>query len=128
MRDILPEIRAQGADLVIIGNGSRFFAQSFREELGLDVPILIDEDRRSYTSAGFRRGGSGMLSPRLFVNATRALLAGHRQTGIQGDALQLGGVLILSRENEVLYRFASRTAGDHPPTLDIVSALAGSRR
>lgn len=123
MRDALPEIRARGADLVIIGNGSRHFAKAFREDLELDIPILIDEKLVSYQAADFRRGGAELLSPRLFTNAARALLGGYRQRGVQGDAWQLGGILIVTREAGVVYRFASATAGDHPSIDEILRHL-----
>ena len=42
MRDYVPEIRRQGAELVIVGNGSRYFASTFREELGLDCQVVGD--------------------------------------------------------------------------------------
>jgi peroxiredoxin len=65
LRDQLPEIRARGAELVVIGNGAQHFAAAFREDMGLDCPLLVDPELRAYRAAGLRRGRVELLSPRL---------------------------------------------------------------
>ncbi|MGH9846563.1 MAG: peroxiredoxin-like family protein, partial [Blastocatellia bacterium] len=90
----LPEIREQGADLVVVGNGNAGFAAAFREDLGLppELVLLVDPELRAYRAAGLRRGRVEVLSPRLPLNALRAFRAGFRQTGVEGDPFQLGGI------------------------------------
>lgn len=130
MRDRLPEIRSRGASLVLIGNGTPDFARAFREDLSLDedVVLLVDPALRSYRAAGMRRGYGEVLSPRLAGNAWRALQAGYRQTAVQGDPFQLGGVLVVQAGGRVVYRFVSRVAGDHAPLEEILTALAPDAR
>lgn len=123
MRDVLPEIRSAGAELVIIGNGSRYFASSFREELRLDCPLLVDPELHAYRAAGLRRGRVEILSPRVPLNAVRAFLGGARQHGVHGDPWQLGGVFVIRPGGELVYRYVSREAGDHPPSDDVLAAL-----
>jgi NAD(P)-dependent dehydrogenase (short-subunit alcohol dehydrogenase family) len=123
LRDRVDEIRARGAELVIVGNGSESFARAFREDFDLDGPLLVDPELRAYRAAGLRRGRVELLSPRLAGNALRALRSGARQTGVQGDAWQLGGVFVIRPGGELAFRYASREAGDHPPVEDILSAL-----
>ncbi|MBM4383575.1 MAG: SDR family NAD(P)-dependent oxidoreductase [Deltaproteobacteria bacterium] len=126
MRDKLPEIRAAGGDLAIIGNGTAEFARAFREDIGLpdDVVLLVDPGLRSYRAAGMRRGRSELLSPRLATNALRALRGGYRQGAVQGDPFQLGGVLVVRQDGSLTLRHVSREAGDHAATEDILAALA----
>ncbi len=119
----MDEIRARGAELVIVGNGAANFAAAFREDFDLDGPLLIDPELRAYRAAGLRRGRVELLSPRLPVNAIRALAGGQRQTGVEGDAWQLGGVFVIRPDGALTYRYASREAGDHPPVDDILEAL-----
>ena len=69
MRGRISEIRARGAELVIVGNGSQYFAQTFREDQDLDCPLLIDPELRAYRAAGLRRGRVELLSPRVPLNA-----------------------------------------------------------
>ena len=69
MRDHIDTIRGLGAELVIVGNGRPEFARGFRDDLELDVPILVDPDLVSYRAAGLRRGRTELLAPRLWSNA-----------------------------------------------------------
>ncbi len=127
MRDRLLEIRAAGADLAVIGNGNATFASAFREDLGLqDLMLLVDPPLRSYRAAGLRRGRSEVLSPRLPTNALRALRQGFRQSAVQGDAFQLGGVFVIRPTGELTYSHRSREAGDHAPIEDVLAALRPS--
>ncbi|MCG8588223.1 MAG: SDR family NAD(P)-dependent oxidoreductase [Proteobacteria bacterium] len=123
MRGRIDVIRARGAELVIVGNGATNFAAAFREDFELDGPLLVDPELVAYRAAGLRRGRVELLSPRLPWNALRALRAGSRQTGIQGDPWQLGGVFVLRPEGEATYAYRSREAGDHPPVDEILAAL-----
>lgn len=123
MRDRLDDIRELGAELVLIGNGAQSFAQAFREDLGLDCPVLIDPDLVSYRAAGMRRGRVELLSPRMPLNAVRALRKGFRQTSVQGDPWQLGGVFVIKPGGKLTYRFISSEAGDHAPIDDIFGGL-----
>jgi len=123
LRDRLPEIRERGAELVVVGNGTPYFALGFRDDLKLDCPLLVDPELRSYRAAGLRRGRVEILSPRLPLHAARALWKGHRQTSVQGDPWQLGGVFVIGKGGALLFQHRSREAGDHPPLEAVLSAL-----
>lgn len=123
MCDHLNEIHDKGAELVVVGNGNRTFASQFREDMKLEGPLLIDPSLRAYRTAGLRRGRVELLSPRMPLNAVRALGSGSRQTGVQGDPWQLGGTFVIQAGGELSYRHASREAGDHPPMQEILEAL-----
>ena len=91
---------------------------------GATRAVLVDVDTSlaAYKAAEFK---AGMGSPlRLVRNGIRAFRKGFRQVKTQGDAFQLGGVLVVDRGGNVLFYFASREAGDHPPIADIHAALA----
>ncbi len=126
MRDRFDEIRAAGATLTIIGNGSAAFAQAFRETLALppEVPLLVDPTLRSYHAAGLRRGRRELLSPRLATNALRSWRRGFRQAAVQGDPFQLGGVLVVRPGGVVVFRHVEQVAGDHAPLDALIAALA----
>jgi NAD(P)-dependent dehydrogenase (short-subunit alcohol dehydrogenase family) len=123
LRDQIDEIRARGAELVIVGNGAPNFALAFREDFELDCPLLVDPELRAYRAAGLRRGRVELLSPRLPLNALRALRSGSRQTSVQGDPWQLGGVFVIRPGGDLTYSYVSGEAGDHPPVADILAAL-----
>lgn len=119
----LPEIRSRGAELVVIGNGDERYARAFREDLALDVPILIDHDLAAYRAAGLRRDIGATLSMQVVKNAWRALKSGYRQREVQGDPWQQGGVLVIAPGDRLLFSHVSRVAGDHPKPGAVLAAV-----
>lgn len=115
--------RAQDIDVVIVGNGNRDFAQAFREEFEIEGLLLIDPDLHAYRAAGLRRGRREMTSPQLIGNTIRALRSGARQTAVQGDAWQLGGVFVFAPGGELRFQHRSAVAGDHADPSEIEAAL-----
>ena len=116
-------IHGAGAELVIVGNGNRHFAGGFVKELGLTTPVYVDTKRDAYKALGFKRSLSAILAPAALGNAARALRNGFRQGKTQGDAVQLGGVIVVRPGGEVLFRYASDAPGDHPPVDRVLAAL-----
>jgi hypothetical protein len=118
------EIRERGAEVAIVGNGASPFARAFREDLGLDVPLYTDPSLETYRALAFNRGlARTALSPRIWAHAARALAGGFLQGRTQGDALQIGGVVVVRPGGMLAYRYASAEAGDHPPIANILAAL-----
>jgi AhpC/TSA antioxidant enzyme len=120
----LPAIRALGAELVLIGNGNRRFAEAFKHDLGITAPLYVDTKRLAYRALEMKRGVLRTLgSLETWKSLGRALKGGFRQKGVQGDAWQLGGVLVVLPGGSVAYRYLSESAGDHPAVADILRAL-----
>jgi hypothetical protein len=116
---------ARGAEVFVIGNGAPHLARAFREDLGLEVPLYTDPTLATYRALRFRRGvGATLLSARTWAHALRATRGGFLQGRTQGDAWQLGGVVVVRPDGTIAYRHASAEAGDHPP-LDALLAAAG---
>lgn len=146
MRREIDSIHALGAELVVVGNGTEHFAEAFREDLGLETPLYVDSTRASYQALGMKRGIARTLSWRTWAKLLRALRNGVRQEragvivrwwlrsmpalvpGTQGDAWQLGGIVVVLPGGRVPYSYLSTTAGDHPPVSEVLAALAASTR
>ena len=126
MRGAEEDIKAAGAQLVVIGNGTPGFAQGFRDELGFTGLLLTDPSLRAYQLAGMERGLKS-VNPRALLEAVRAFGKGFRQTSTRGDAWQLGGVIVVRPPGELVYRYASQHAGDHPDNASILGALRTPR-
>jgi hypothetical protein len=124
LRDAAPSIRERGAEPAVVGNGTPEQAAELARELSLDLALYTDPDRRSFAALGARRDLGGVLHPSVALGAIRALRQGHRQAGVQGDPMQLGGVLAVRPPGAVLYRELSRHAGDHPDLAALIAALA----
>lgn len=116
------ELKAAGVKLFFIGNGTPAMAKDFHEFMGLaDLPVWTDPRRQTYAHLGFKRGWWSVLDPRVWRFGARARAAGFKQGRTAGDPVQQGGVLVVKRGGEVVYGYASETAGDHPP-IDTVIA------
>lgn len=124
MRDDIPKIHAAGAELVVIGNGTPQQAGWFAEDVGLSTPVLTDPTLEVYRAVEAKRGLLGVLDPRMFLRALAALRRGFRQSGVQGDATQLGGVFVVGEGGTALYACRSRFAGDYPEPEAYLEALA----
>ena len=122
------QIHEHGAELIFIGNGNLDFARGFRDEFEITTPIYVDTERRSYQALGMKRGGLvATLKPSVMRHGARAMKAGFRQGAIQGDAWQLGGVVVVLPGGKVAYRYLSAAAGDHPPIEEVVAALPSEK-
>ena len=124
MRDLLPQLEAKGAHLVVVGNGAPGFIPAFREATKFPGPIYSDKKREAYAAAALTRGvGRTLLHPRALLAGVRAFAKGFRQGATQGDPWQQGGVLVIDSSGEVLYHYASAFSGDHPPDAAILDAV-----
>jgi peroxiredoxin len=108
-----------------IGNGAPQFIEGFRQDLDLgDAPIYTDPTLVAFRFCGFKRGFLNIVKPKTVINATKLHLEGHRQTQLQaqGDHWQLGGVVVVTPENQVVFHFISEALGDFPPEKDVAGA------
>jgi hypothetical protein len=126
LRPKVSEIRAKGAELIAIGNGSTQHAAWFVDDQHLDFPVFTDPSLSAYRAAGFERSVLGIVTPLAIKGGFRAWREGFRQASVvpKGDALQLGGVIVVRSDGEVLWRFSSRAAGDHPTPEEVVAQVA----
>src|SRR5687767_5949317 len=107
----------------MVGNGNRHFAQAFRDELGLTTPLYVDTKKEAYRALDMKRSVLAVLTPAAAVRAVKAVLGGARQKRVQGDAFQMGGVLVVLPGGTVAYEYRSASPGDHPKMEDVIGAL-----
>jgi hypothetical protein len=114
-----------GARLVLIGQATPRQAAAFRRKTKIDLPVLADEERRTYKLAGLKRGNlTQLLGPRSVLAGVRhGARSGVVQGRIVGDAAQLGGALVVGRGGEVLYEQRSRHAGDTVEPDELLAAV-----
>ena len=49
------KFKEKGASLAAVGLGDQNYARIFREETGIEFPLLVDEERRAYHAVGLRK-------------------------------------------------------------------------
>ena len=120
------EFEAAGARLVFIGQATPRHAHHFRERLGLEpLPVLADEERRTYRVAGFGRGSvTQLVGPRSMLSGVKhGARSGVIQGRVIGDAAQLGGEMIFTPDGGVAWSHAQQHAGDTIAPDDLLEAL-----
>ncbi len=119
------EFEAAGVKLVLIGQATPRHAAHFRRKLDIDLPVLADEDRRTYKIAGFPRATvKQLLGPRSVLSGVKHGARSRVTQGrIIGDAAQLGGAFVFGPGDEVLFEQRSRNAGDTIEPADLLAAV-----
>jgi AhpC/TSA antioxidant enzyme len=126
LREHQREFAAKGASLAAISLGDRNYARIFREETGIDFPLLIDEARQAYGVANL---GSAnilhVLRSDNFKSRKRARAAGHHQHKFGLNPFQLGGSFVLGPGNIDRFAHLSKTFGDNADPTTLLNALDG---
>lgn len=115
------------ADLVIIGNGQPKNIQEIRQVTHFNGKIFTDPSLESFKALGFSREISGILAPSALVGAFKAFKDGHRPSALKGDALQLGGAVVVGPGPKLYYYFQARKAGEHPTVQDIIEGCRADK-
>jgi len=123
LRDEVALLDERGADLAVVGNGTPEQAAELAAELSLVFPLLTDPQRRSFVALETRRNLRGVFHPGTLRSVWRAWRGGHRQRGVQGDPMQLGGVVAIRPGGAVVFVQRSAFAGDHPAMKTVAAAL-----
>lgn len=123
LRDIDADIKAKGARIIAIGNGTAQQAAAFHKERELPFMLLTDPGRRSFKAAGLRRSMGSTFNPTALRNGIETMRKGFRQGTVQGDAWQQGGAFVIAPGDDLLYSFVSGAGGDHPDPQELVAAL-----
>lgn len=110
-----PEIERLGTQVAFVHMASEEAAGPFFEEFGIaDVPRFSDPERSLYAALDLKRGSLGSLAgPKVWMNAARALAAGHRQGKTQGDPSQLPGVFLV-KQGKIVKAHRSADPSERP--------------
>ena len=114
-----------GVRLVLIGQASPRQAAAFRRKTKIDLPVLADEERRTYKLSGFARANLGqLLGPRSVLSGVKHGARSRVTQGrIIGDAAQLGGAMVVRPGGEIAFRQQSANAGDTIEPEDLLAAV-----
>jgi peroxiredoxin len=120
---------AAGARLVLIGMGTPAQAAGFRSSYGLDLPLLVDPERKAYAAAGTRvTSMRKLISPGVIARGvSHAIRSRVSQGSIKQSPTQLGAVLIVLPDGSIPYGRLSGDPSDHPPNDEVLAALTAAR-
>src|SRR5438128_1625812 len=115
---------AAGANVVLIGQGTPAQAANFKRKQGIELPLLVDPDRRTYKAAGAKTATfSELLGPTVVLKGMqRGLKNRLRQGRTVGHPAQLGGVLVVAPDGRVTWAHLADDASDNPPNEPVLEA------
>ena len=116
----------KNVELAVIGSGAVSHLKAFRSTTGYRGKLFSEPSREAFRLLGLTSGLGGLIGRKSIGRALTALRRGIRPGSIQGSALQLGGALVVSRQESVLYSYGSSEAGDDPPIDEILQAISFS--
>ena len=113
-----------GVRLAVIGQGTPAHAAHFRDSQQIDLPMYVDEARKTYKAAGTKVGTvAELLGPKVVA---KGAMASRRDKVVQGRTVghpaQLGGVMIVRPGNEIVYVHLADDASDNPPNDEVLQA------
>jgi len=108
--------------VVVIGNGQPNFIDGFRNDTGYKGDLFTDPSLKTYELLNFKKSVGSLLGVKTFKSALDALKSGYLQKGIQGNAFQQGGVVVIHPVDKPVYFYISEKAGDHAPLDEIINA------
>jgi hypothetical protein len=114
-----------GANLVLIGQLTPRQAAHFRRRQKIELPVLTDEDRRTYKAAGAKVGGLGeLMGPKVVAKgALTTLRTGKLQGRTIGHPAQLGGAMVVARSGEIVWSHMAQDASDNASAKEILRAI-----
>lgn len=121
----LHELTRLGLRVTYVGNGEPRYIAAFVERNAVDpevVEVVTDPSLAAHQALELNRSFGATFGPRALLGLGRALVEGFRQSSIEGDNYQQGGVLVVDGDGRVAYLHQDRATGDHAPTGDVVDA------
>jgi len=138
LRTELPDYRAGGGDVAIVGQGEPARAARYRERQGIDVPILSDPDRSVYQAYGLLQGSTAQIlfdAPDPFLrcdfDAGMGLAASRHATdrALVDDPWQLPGEFVVGTDGVIAYAHRYGWCEDYPDPrvhLAVIRGAAGN--
>ena len=104
--------------------GDVIYAAAFRDETGIDFPLLIDADRQAYHAVGLKSANLLHLLRRSnSIARKRAQQGGFKQHKLGENPFQLGGSFVFGPGNVDRYAHVSQTFGDNAPIEALLAKL-----
>ncbi|MGH8898086.1 MAG: AhpC/TSA family protein [Egibacteraceae bacterium] len=124
LRDHHEAILEAGADIAAVGTGNAEMARAFRDERGIEFPLLLDDGLRSYRAVGAGRGTlAQMVQPSMLAVGLRALRGGHRQGQTGKHPLLLGATHVIRPDGCVPFAWVNADFADNAPIDEVLATL-----
>jgi len=113
-----------GGRLWLVGMGSPAHARSFKDETGVEFPVLLSPDKSAYEAMDLGRASNReLLDPRAAGSTLRRLRHIPLRPPEQ-DWHQLGGTFVIAPGGEIVFAHRAEHPADEPDVDAVVRALA----
>lgn len=100
------------------------YARMFREDTGINFPLLVDEQREAYRVAELKSGSLlHLLRSDNAAARKRAKAAGFQQHKLGPNPFQLGASFVFAPGDVDRYIHISKTFGDNAPMAELLAAI-----
>jgi alkyl-hydroperoxide reductase/thiol specific antioxidant family protein len=127
------KLAATGGDVVLVGMGTPAHARNFKEETGVEFPILLSRDKAAYRAMDLKRGSTReVFAPRQLTSSALRVLgvgAGRAKGGnlalrpAQQDWHQFGGAFVVAPGGELVFEQRAGDPSDTASVEDLERAL-----
>ena len=109
--------------LWLVGMGTPAHARAFKEQTGVDFPVLLSPDKKAYEAMDLKRGSNAdVFNPRA---ALKSLARARHQPmrAPEQDWHQLGGTFVIAPGGEVVFAHRAEHPADEPDVGALLAAL-----
>lgn len=110
--------------LYLVGMGTPAHAAAFKQETGVDLPVLLSSDMAAYKAMDLPRASTA----RVFAPGALLKTPGRRASIVarlpEQDWHQLGGAFVIDAGGEIVWAHRSKHPGDNPSPAEIEGALS----
>jgi peroxiredoxin len=119
------EFGRAGGNLVLIGQLTPRHAAHFRRRQHIDLPVLTDQERKTYRAAGAKVGNlAELVGPKVVAKGALTTLRTRKVQGRTiGHPAQLGGAMVIAPSGEIVWSRMAKDASDNPSPKEILRAL-----
>lgn len=124
LRQTKDSFDAAGAQVVLVGMGTRDETAAFAKRFAVPFPLVCDPDKKLYRAFELKRMPAWhFLSPTVALKGVAAMAQGHVAGLPQGDVRQLPGVFIIGSGGRILFSHHAQNPADHPLPEAIIEVL-----
>ncbi|MBI3821505.1 MAG: redoxin domain-containing protein [Planctomycetes bacterium] len=125
MQKIYSDIKAMGADVLVVSFAPPALIAAFLAESPQPFPVVADPERKTYQAFGIGSTNlRGFLRLGVIWHYLKLMFRGWFPKGPKGaDVWQLGGDFVIDPTGRLRYAHASKDAADRPGNEELLSAL-----
>ncbi|HEY1016680.1 MAG TPA: AhpC/TSA family protein [Herpetosiphonaceae bacterium] len=129
LRDLAGEFEAAGCGIAVIIMGDGRMAQGLRELYKLPFTVYADSTHGAYDAFDIGEGSLwDVLGPHIVARQALTALNGMKPMWGAGSIRQLGGLVLIDEQSQVLYRHIANPIYNYPAWESVLETFAALRR